>query len=253
MTKRIFITFTLIGATLGSLLAQKPQMLIDKADKLYTEGKYQDAISNYEAVVGQGLQNAELYYNLGNAYFKIKNIPAAILNYERAHLLNPDDEDIQFNLDLARTYTVDKIEILPEFFLVSFIKGFRNWFSSNSWAYIALFSFALVLALALFFWFSRSFEIRRYAFGVAVFLSVIFVLSLIFSISQKNQVVKRSSAIVFAPVVSAKSSPDDSGKDLFILHAGTKVELIRPVGEWCEIKIADGNKGWIPKISFQKI
>jgi SH3-like domain-containing protein len=110
-----------------------------------------------------------------------------------------------------------------------------------------------VLALALFFWFSRSFEIRRYAFGVAVFLSVIFVVSLIFSISQKNQVVKRNSAIVFAPVVSAKSSPDESGKDLFILHAGTKVELIRPVGEWCEVKIADGNKGWIPKTSFQKI
>ena len=253
MTKRIFITFTLISATLGSLLAQKPQMLIEKADKLYTEGKYQDAISNYEAVVGQGLQNAELYYNLGNAYFKIKNIPAAILNYERAHLLKPDDEDIEFNLDLARTYTVDKIEVLPEFFLVSFVKGFRNWFSSNSWAYIALISFALVLSLALFFWFSHSFEIRRYAFGVAVFLSMIFVVSLVFSISQKNQVVKRNSAIVFAPVVSAKSSPDESGKDLFILHAGTKVELIRPVGEWCEIKIADGNKGWIPKTSFQKI
>lgn len=253
MTKRIFITFTLIGATLGSLLAQKPQMLIEQADKLYTEGKYQDAISNYEAVVGQGLQNAELYYNLGNAYFKIKNIPAAILNYERAHLLNPDDEDINFNLDLARTYTVDKIEVLPEFFLVSFIKGFMNWFSSNSWAYIALFSFALVLALVLFFWFSLSFEIRRYAFGVASFLSVIFVVSLVFSISQKNQVVTRNSAIVFASVVSAKSSPDESGKDLFILHAGTKVELVRPVGEWCEVKLADGNKGWIPKTSFQKI
>jgi tetratricopeptide (TPR) repeat protein len=253
MTKRIFITFTLISATLGSLLAQKPQMLIEKADKLYAESKYQDAINNYEAVVGQRLQNAELYYNLGNAYFKIKNIPAAILNYERAYLLNPEDEDIQFNLDLARTYTVDEIEALPEFFLVSYVKSIRNWFNSNSWAYIALFSFALVLALGLFFWFSRSFEIRRYAFGVAVFLSVIFVVSLIFSISQKNQIDKRNTAIVFAPVVSAKSSPDDSGKDLFILHAGTKVELIRPVGDWCEVKIADGNKGWIQKTDFQRI
>lgn len=253
MIRSITLTFTLLGATLGTVLAQKPEILIEKADKLYTEGKYQEAIGNYEAIVGQGLHNAELYYNLGNCYFKTKNIPSAILNYERAYLLNPDDEDIRFNLDLARTYTIDKFEVLPEFFLITFIKGIRNWFNTNTWAYIALFSFALALSLILFFWFSRSFEIRRYAFSVAILFTLVFILSISFSISQKNQIVKRNNAIIFAPVVSAKSSPDDSGKDLFILHAGTKVELIRPVGEWCEIKIADGNKGWIPKTSFQKI
>ncbi|MGE0076493.1 MAG: tetratricopeptide repeat protein [Bacteroidales bacterium] len=253
MIKSITLTFALFSAALGSILAQKPEMLIDKADKLYSEGKYQDAISNYEAVVGQGLQNAELYYNLGNAYFKVKNIPAAILNFERAHLLNPEDEDVKFNLDLSRTYTIDKIETLPDFFLVTFVKNIRNWFNTNTWAYIAAFAFTAILSLILFFWFSRSFEIRRYAFSVAVMLSIVFIISLVFSVSLKNQVANRNHAIVFAPVVSAKSSPDDSGKDLFILHAGAKVELIRPVGDWCEIKIADGNKGWIHKETFQKI
>jgi len=253
MIKSIALTFTLIGATLSSILAQTPSMLIEKADKLYTEGKYQEAISNYEAIIGQGLQNAELYYNLGNAYFKTKNIPAAILNYEKAYSLNPEDEDIRFNLDLARTYTLDKIEAVPDFFLVSFIRNIRNWFGTNTWAYIAIISFALILALVLFFWFSSSFEIRRYAFSVSILLALIFIVSLSFGISQKNQIAKHNHAIIFAPVVSAKSSPDDSGKDLFILHAGTKVETGRIVGDWCEVKIADGNKGWIQKVSFQKI
>ncbi|MGD9978395.1 MAG: tetratricopeptide repeat protein [Bacteroidales bacterium] len=253
MFKNIALTVTFTGALLGSILAQKPELLVEKADKRYTEGKYQDAIDNYEAVVGQGLQNAELYYNLGNAYFKIKNIPAAILNYERAYRLNPNSEDIRFNLDLAKTYTVDKIEALPEFFFVSFVKRVKFEYSSNSWAYIAAISFAVTLALTLFFWFSSSFSVRRLAFSLGILLVLIFVVSLMFSVSLKNRAINQNEAIVFAPVVSVKSSPDNSGKDLFILHAGTKVELVRPLGDWYEVKIADGNKGWLLKSDFQRI
>lgn len=253
MFKNIALTVTFTGALLGSILAQKPGLLVEKADKCYAEGKYQDAIDNYEAVVGQGLQNAELYYNLGNAYFKIKNIPAAILNYERAYRLNPNNEDIRFNLDLAKTYTVDKIEALPEFFFVSFVKRVKSEYSSNSWAYIAAISFAATLALILFFWFSSSFSVRRLAFSLGIPLVLIFVVSLMFSVSLKDRAIAQNEAIVFAPVVSVKSSPDNSGKDLFILHAGTKVELVRPLGDWYEVKIADGNKGWLLKSDFQRI
>jgi len=98
-----------------------------QANELYTSGNFKEAAQRYEAIIGQGYTSAEVYYNLGNAYFKMKDIPAAILNYERANLLSPKDEDIQFNLDLARTYVVDKIEPLPEFMLVIAAKNFRSW------------------------------------------------------------------------------------------------------------------------------
>lgn len=251
--KRLLNIVLLVCAPLWSLLAQNPSQLMKQANELYTSGNFKEAAQRYEAIIGQGYTSAEVYYNLGNAYFKMKDIPAAILNYERANLLSPKDEDIQFNLDLARTYVVDKIEPLPEFMLVIAAKNFRSWFSSNTWAYIAFFAFLLVMVAVAFYIFTNRYSIKRLTFAGSILLTIVFVISLTCSISLRNQSIQRNHAILFAPVVSVKSSPASTGSDIFILHAGTKVMVTRSLGEWSEIKIADGSKGWVLSSTFERI
>lgn len=243
----------LVLASAGNAIAIDPNKLYSEANQHFIDGKYGEAIENYEAIIGQGLHSAELYYNLGNAYFKLSNYPEAILNFERAHLLNPDDEDIQFNLNLARTYTVDAIEPLPQFFLLKWCDAFVMMFSTNTWAYIAIGTFLVALLLFAVFWFTGKYQIKRLSFILCIALIATSAVALISSVKLKNRIANSAYAIVFDSAVAAKSSPDNSGKDLFVLHAGTKVQLLRPVGDWFEIKIADGNKGWINKTVFKKI
>lgn len=241
----------LLGATI--LSAQEPDQLFKEGNKLYTSGKYKEAIEKYEAIIARGYCNAELYYNLGNAYFKSKDIARSILYYERALLLNPSDNDIRFNLELARTFTVDKISRLPDFFLVAFFKWIRNRASSDSWAYIALISFVLSLFLFVLFWFAPRLGLKRSSFYLSLLMMLVFVASLSFSISSKRLVNSRKHAIVVVPAVSVKSSPGNSGKDLFIIHSGIKVKIVRELENWAEITLLDGNKGWIRKDVFERI
>lgn len=236
-----------------ALQAHPCDSLYAAGNACYGKGLYADAVRNYEAVVGQGQHSAALYYNLGNAYFKQNDYASAILNYERALLLAPDDEDIRFNLELARTFTVDVTEPLPQFFTTRWAMAFVGLFSTNVWAYIALCAFIAALVAAGIFWFGREAAIKRLCFGLSVALLLLFAAALWASYSGKNQLVDSQHAIVFDASVAVKSTPDSAGQDLFILHAGTKVKLIREVGAWCEVQIADGSKGWMEKTSFRKI
>jgi len=246
----LIVIFTLLSQF---TFAQSSRELFNEANDLYAKKNYEEAAKKYEAIVANGFESSALYYNLGNAYFKTKNIPSAILYYEKAALLDPSNDDIVFNLELARTYTIDKIEPIPQFFLVSMVKWFRGLFSANTWAIIAIIAFLIALVCFGLFWFATGIHIRRTSFYFAIILFVAFGFSIYFSVSAKNQIVNHRYAIVFSPVISVKSSPDDSGSDLFILHEGTKVEVLRSVGEWSEVQIADGNKGWLHNQSFKKI
>ena len=239
--------------SLGSTSAANVDALMADANKSYTDGKFQDAVSTYESIVKQGYQSDILYYNLGNAYYKSKNIPAAILNYERALLLNPSDDNIKFNLDLVKTFTVDHIEPLPEFFMVTFFNNVKKWMSTNAWAYTGMLFFIISLVLAYFFWFSYRPNVKRITFSIGVLTLLVTLFSFTFSIQQKNTIVNHKYGILFPSVVAVKSSPGESGKDLFVLHAGTKVKIVDSVGDWYEIHIADGNMGWILKDTLEKI
>lgn len=252
MNKAILLIFTTLAAVTFSR-ADNSNELFKAANQQFVDGKYKEAINGYEAIVGQGLHSADLYYNLGNAYFKLNSYPSAILNYERAHLLNPDDEDIVFNLDLARTFTVDVIEPLPQFFIAKWAKSFEHLLYTDAWAYVALCAFAISLFLVAVFWFTGKYQLKRISFTLAIVFTLFFAVSLMCSINLRHQIVHNTHAIIFDSAIAAKSSPDNSGKDLFVLHAGTKIQLLRTVGEWCEVKISDGNKGWLPKNSFKKI
>jgi len=230
-----------------------PDSLLNVANNHYIEGKFDEAAELYQTLVDSGYHNAELYYNLGNSYFKLGKPAYAILNYERAHRLKPNDEDIEFNLEYARSFTVDRIEPLPVFFLVKWYRSVRGILSTNGWAWISLFWFAVALTLGLVFWFSFRPWTKRLSFTFGIMSILFAVFSVIFSVQEKERVMLRDEAIIFQPVVTVKSSPGEAGKEIFIIHSGTKVQITKAIGQWVEIRIADGNKGWIPSETLELI
>lgn len=238
---------------LNMVFAANIDSLMTSANEHYKNGKFDEAINSYESIIKQGFQSDVLYFNLGNAYFKHKNIPAAILNYERAQLLNPGDDDIRFNLDLSRTFTVDKIEPLPEFLFTKFLRSIRNTMSTNGWAYLGIILFTFTLLSAAIFWFTYRRGIKKITFSIGLITLVITITSFIFSYQQKKLLTNHEYGIIFPSVIAVKSSPGVSGKDLFILHSGTKVKITNSIGDWLEIKIADGNKGWALSDVLQRI
>jgi tetratricopeptide (TPR) repeat protein len=224
------------------------------ADKAYQENKYAEAIKMYENILATQGESAVVYYNLGNSYFKEKNMAKAVLNYERALLLNPGDADIRFNLDMARSKTVDQITPATEVFIVTWINSLTNMQSERGWAKIGIVSFiCLLVGLALYI-FSKRLFVREIGFIGAVVLLVVTVCANLFARQQKNELMDRTGAIVMSPTVTVKSTPDESGTELFVLHEGTKVFVEdNSMKGWKEIRLEDGNKGWIPTEAIEII
>ena len=216
-----------------------------EADSAYVRGQYQQAIAQYEELLKQGAC-ADLYYNLGNAYYRTENIPEAVLNYERALLLSPGDRDIRFNLQIARSKTFDKIVPESEMFFVTWYRSLVSLMSVDGWARTALVALALTIILLLVYLFSEKLWLRKAGFFGGVALLVLFVVANIFAWQQKEELLHRKGAIIFAPAVTVKSTPAANGTDLFILHEGTKVDITDgSMKDWKEIRIADGKEGWI--------
>ncbi len=219
----------------------------------FSSANYQEALDKWMELYNTGYRSATLNYNIANAYFKLQNIPAAILFYERASLLDPADEDINYNLQIARTMIVDRFQEIPELFFVRWYNIISLLISSNTWALISLFTFLLCLISVSFYIYSTRYNYKVLGFWFAV--SMLFITSSSFALSHRNKdlVSDSKKGIIFIPVVSGKSSPDNSGTDLFVLHEGTKVTIEDKVGEWYEIRLSDGNKGWVPSNSLDII
>ncbi|MBO7047020.1 MAG: BatD family protein [Prevotella sp.] len=236
-----------ICISLSSFLLPLSSSAVTKAeaDSAYVRGEYQQAIKDYETLLKYGA-SADLYYNLGNAYYRTENITRAVLNYERALLLSPGDRDIRFNLQMARSKTVDKITPEQDMFFVTWYRSLVNLTSVDGWANIALISLALAIILALLYLFSERIWLRKVGFFGAIILIVCFLVSNVFAYQQKDLLVHRRGAIVVAPAVTVKSTPAKQGTDLFILHEGTKVTITDgSMKDWKGIRLADGKEGWI--------
>ncbi|PWE00757.1 tetratricopeptide repeat protein [Marinilabilia rubra] len=216
-----------------------------QGNELYTEGKYEEAIEMYEGVLQSGLESSGLYYNLGNSYYKSGQLPEAILNYERALLLAPQNEDIRYNLELAYSQTADEIDQVGTFFLTKWFQNIRSLNDSDGWAFYSIIAFVIFLIGLGLYLFGRNVALKKAAFAFAVIFLMVSGATLSFSSHQKTKLVERSHAIIFTPTVNIKSSPDQSGTDLFVLHEGTKLELISKLGEWWNVRLQDGSEGWI--------
>lgn len=240
VTKVVLILLVSLSSVTTSFAVTKTE-----ADSAYARGEFQQAIKDYEALLKQGA-SADLYYNLGNAYYRSENITRAVLNYERALLLSPGDRDIRFNLQIAQAKTIDKIVPESEMFFFTWYRALVNLMSVDGWASVALVSLALVIILLLVYLFSERVWLRKVGFFGGILMLLLFVLSNIFAWQQKQNLLFRKGAIVMTPTISVKSTPASNGTDLFILHEGTKVVITdSSMKDWREIRIADGKEGWI--------
>ena len=219
----------------------------------FSSGNFDQALDLWIDIYKTGYRSAELEYNIGNAYFKINNIPGAILFYERAHLHKPGDEDITYNLQIARTLVVDRFEEIPELFFISWYNLLSLSLTTNTWAWISISAFVLCFLFLSVYFYTTKYKLKVLGFWLALLLLITSLLSLALTFRNKTLVYDSQKAVIFSPVVNGKSSPDDSGTDLFVLHEGTKVTVEDEVGEWLEIRLSDGNKGWVPANSLEII
>jgi tetratricopeptide (TPR) repeat protein len=227
--------------------------LFTRANDDYSKGLYDSAIERYTRIVESGYESAGVYFNLGNAYFKSNDIPSAILFYEKALKLSPNDEDTKFNLKVANTKIMDKIQPVPELFYKAWWRSLYNLFSTDRWARITIIFFIFFFVLLSFFLLSKVLQVRKIAFWTAMVFLGLFLVTLVLSSQRYREVARNREAIVFSPTVTIKSSPSETSVDLFVIHEGLKVKIIDQVGEWYEIRIANGSVGWLPVTAVKSI
>lgn len=240
-----------------SLAAAAPPLRGDAAAQAYRNQDYQQSIELYEAAVAKALQeqkaSAQLYYNLGNAYFRDNRLAKAILNYERALRLDPSDRDIRHNLRYANNRTEDRIESLGTLFLTRWISSLRHRFSSNTWATVAVVLFILFLASVALYLFVRLLWVRKAAFYTGLLLLFLLVMANLFAFQQKREFLSGGEAIVMVGAARVNASPDENSNQLFELHEGTKVKIRNRDGNWYEIEIANGSVGWTSRENVEVI
>ena len=230
-------------------IAQAPVEIVTKAkaDSAYINNDYSSAVYLYENILANQGESADIYYNLGNSYYKMDNIAKAILNYEKALVLNPGNGDIRFNLELAQSKTVDKVTPMSEVFLVTWMKDLTNTMSEKGWAKMGIITFILMLLMLALYFFSKKIALKKVGFISAVCLLLVCIVANVFASTQKNEAQSHGTAIIMAPSVTVKSTPNEGGTDLFILHEGRKVNIKdNTMREWKEIQLEDGNAGWVP-------
>ncbi len=253
--KHLHLHIILILFATFSLSAQDKNLSVDyakQANEMYKQGNYSDAIKLYENELSKGV-SAKLYYNLGNAYYKSNEIGRSILNYERALRIDPSYNDAEYNLNLAKQKVVDNLNTSPGFFIKRWAISMLEWFTSNQWAAVSIISFILSLTLLLVFYFSKERSKRKISFYGALILISLSGLTFIFSGIRKDQMLKHREAIIMNGAVSAKSSPDKSGNDIFQLHEGTKVKVKSTLSNWAEIELENGAVGWVEESAIERI
>lgn len=247
----IFIVFLNPTIIYSNKFEFKP--LLDSAISAYQKKDFNKALNFYHQIVDSGLESANLYYNMGNAYFRINELAKAILYYERAKLLNPKDPDIQHNLKYANAFISDKINELPEAFYLTWFRQFSYLFTTNTWAWLSISLFILFLTLIYLYFLSYSFLATRIIKITAFFVLILWIISISTAYYSYKQSSSHKYAIIISDVVEIKSSPDENSTSLFVLHEGTKVYIKEVFDEWLEIKIADGNTGWLKKSNIEQI
>lgn len=225
--------------------AQSVEKLFQEANDLYKVGKYEEAIAFYEKIENEDVISSELYYNLGNCYYKLNNIAATIYNFEKALLIDPMNEDAANNLIFAKRLTIDNIEALPKSVFQKFDENYIKKLSYNSWAIVAVIFSIVGSLLFLLFYFSYTPSKKRLFFTGSVLCLLLLIISITISYKEYSYSKSNIEAIVFAEKTEVKNSPTFNSEDIFTLHEGTKVKVLDSIDNWKKIKLADGKIGWI--------
>jgi tetratricopeptide (TPR) repeat protein len=250
--RRVLIGILLVWAV-GTARSQEAGLLFSQANQLYRNADYEKAATIYEQIIKNGYESPALFYNLGNARFKLKDVPGSILNYERARRLAPRDEDISYNLRLANLRVIDKIEPIPEFFLTEWWKDFIRSCSSSTWALLAVCGLWAAVVFAAVVMFLKTPMVRKVLALSSLFLVLASGVAFAGVTLQSQYERSQELAIISTPSISVKSSPDSKSTDLFLLHEGLKVEVLDSYANWKKIRLPDGKVGWAPAESIEII
>ena len=246
------LTIFLITLFVGLQIFAQQNSLLQKANEFYKQKEYSQAAELYEQALQKGVA-PEIYYNLGNAYFKMGENGKAILNYERALRLAPNYSDAKANLRFVQTKIADEQQDVGAFFIIRWADRFIDLFPSNTWLFISVAAFVATLVCLMFFFFGNSLTTRKRAFYFTFILLIISILCFIFSGIQKNNLRSNSQAVIMNGAVTAKSSPDKSGTDLFVIHEGSTVSITSELGNWVEIKFGGSNVGWVENSMLERV
>lgn len=254
LKRKLIIALSLLFCAIAALGSEKLALdLYHQANIAYQKQDYSTAIRNYEQLIKLNHISADVYYNLGNAWFKSGNVPKAILNYERAKKLSPDDEDISFNLKIASLKVVDKIEAVPQVFYVRWTNSIASAMPGNSWSTVFVISIWLAVGAIAGFFLFRLPVFKKISFILAIVLGGLSVM--FYTLASRSYTIsyKEKQAIVMEPSVYVKSEPDQKGNDLFILHEGTRVDVIEQLNNWNKIRIPNGTIGWMKQSELEII
>lgn len=233
-------------------LAQN-EAIFNKATEAYNNGEYEEAIANYSKILESGQHSAELYFNLGNAHYKLNQIAPSIYNYEKALLLAPNDSEIKNNLSYAQNMTIDAIETLPETGLAKIYRTVTDIMSFDQWSYLAVLFMILFVVLYIAFYYFNYATKKRIAFIGSILCLFISVIAIVFAFVQYNDFKSEQPAIVFANEIQVTTEPNKRSEAIFTLHEGTKVNVIEELHEWKKIKIVDGKTGWVNAESIKML
>ena len=243
--------FFIIGYSV--IIASQAEDTLQKGNTYYREGAYDKAIEEYKKLVDEGYIGTSLFYNLGNANYRIGKIGYAILYYEKALELSPSDDDIKHNLDFAHLSTVDRIQPLPRFFLFDWWEALLGLFSDNGWAYIVFVLYLFVILLAGAYSYSRSIKQQKIFFFSAIAGVFLLAFSISLLVIKVNRGTTLKSGVIVEQTVTVKFSPDPQSTDAFVIHEGLKVNLEDKLDNWVKIRLADGKVGWVEQTYVEQI
>ena len=250
MMKKIFFLFLLISNICWS---QSSDELFTNANNLYKEGKYQEAIDIYTKIEAENEVSSELYYNLGNSYYKLNQVAPTIYNYEKALKLNPLNQDAQNNLIFAKRLTLDRIEELPKSLLHKFNENYLQKLTYNEWAIVSVVFSVIASLLFLLFYFAELPKKKRLYFILSMLSFLFLITTVAITYNQYSKDKNTVEAIIFTEEIEVKNAPTNNSNEVFTLHEGTKVYVLDSVDNWTKIKLADGKIGWIIKDNLKII
>lgn len=251
--KKIAVLAAMILLVAFHAVGQQHDQLAAKAAKAFNNKQYAESISLYNKIIDSGYESYALFYNLGNAYFRNNENTMAILFYEKALKLAPNNEDIQHNIEVVNSKLTDKVEKVPELFYKRWWKSLLNLMDIDTLAIVNILLILFSLTFLALYISIQHMLVRKISFWAGLTLLFLFILGSVAISSRNHYVSEQHEAIVYTPTVNIKSSPDENSKDIFILHEGTKVALLDVVAEWQEIRISNGSIGWIRSSELKKI
>jgi len=245
MLKRIIYLSLLFALPLVGLGKDAEQTLFEQGNAQYAKTNYKAAVESYQKILNNGYQSEAVYFNLGNAYYKLGEIPLALLYYEKARKLAPGDDDINFNIQFANLKTTDKIDEAPQLFLMNWWHSIILVASVNTLSTIGILFFLAGFGLLAYYLFAQSISLKKASFYSGVVVIALGLCSIFIAGRQVAYFESHHEAIVFSPSVTAKSGPDNNAKNLFVIHDGTKVTIVENNSGWIKIRLLNGSEGWI--------